>query len=100
MAMATTPNIINGSMKADIRADKVAAESGMDLATVAEALKGPSENVAEKIAQIQANSNLSDTERMMDMQVQLNIWSTITNLRTGMIKTVSDSLKTIVRNIN
>lgn len=98
--MATTPNIINGSMKTDIPANKVAAESGMDLANVAEALKGPSENVAEKIAQIQADSNLSDTERMMDMQVQLNIWSTITNLRTGMIKTVSDSLKTIVRNIN
>ena len=35
----------------------------------------------------------------MDMQVALNIMSTITNLRTNMIKTVSDSLKAIVRNI-
>jgi len=83
-----------------IRASNVTtSDGGMDLLTVADALKGPSANVAEKIAQIQANSNLSDTERMMDMQVALNIMSTITNLRTNMIKTVSDSLKAIVRNI-
>lgn len=93
-------NTIPGSGTPSIRAGNVAStDGGMDLLTVADALKGPSMNVAEKIARIQADSNLTDTERMMDMQVALNTMSTITNLRTNMIKVVSDTLKAIVRNI-
>lgn len=93
-------NSINGTTQIDIRSRTVtSSDGGMDLFTVADALKGPSANVADKIDQIQRNTNLSETERMMDMQVALNMMSTITTLRTGMIKTVSDSLKAIVRNI-
>jgi type III secretion protein F len=93
-------NSIPGSGGPSIKAGPAASsDGGMDLLTVADALKGPSINVAEKIARIQADSNLTDTERMMDMQVALNTMSTITNLRTNMIKVVSDTLKAIVRNI-
>lgn len=55
--------------------------------------------VEQDIARIEQNANLSDTEKMFAMQMAMNTWSAITNLRTNMLKTVSDSLKTIVRNV-
>ncbi|MEM8794828.1 MAG: EscF/YscF/HrpA family type III secretion system needle major subunit, partial [Pseudomonadota bacterium] len=42
---------------------------------------------------------LSDTEKMFSMQMAMNAWSAITNLRSNMLKNVSDALKTIARNV-
>ncbi|MEM6677607.1 MAG: EscF/YscF/HrpA family type III secretion system needle major subunit [Pseudomonadota bacterium] len=55
--------------------------------------------IEEDIARIEQNANLSDTEKMFSMQMAMNTWSAVTNLRTNMLKSVSDSLKTIVRNV-
>ncbi|EHS52677.1 type III secretion system needle protein [Rhizobium sp. PDO1-076] len=51
------------------------------------------------IRDIEQNSNLSDTEKMFSMQMAMNSWSAVTNLRTNMLKDVADVLKTIARNI-
>ena len=51
------------------------------------------------IRSIEQNANLSDTEKMFSMQMAMNTWSAITNLRTNMLKSVADSLKTITRNV-
>lgn len=56
--------------------------------------------VESDIAAIEANANLSDTERMFAMQMAMNTWSAISNLRTNMLKSVSDTLKAVVRNVN
>lgn len=51
------------------------------------------------IRNIERNANLSDTEKMYSMQMAMNTWSAVTNLRTNILKSVSDTLKTIVRNV-
>jgi type III secretion apparatus needle protein len=51
------------------------------------------------IRQIEQNANLSDTEKMFSMQMAMNTWSAVSNLRTNMLKSVSDTLKTIARNV-
>jgi type III secretion protein F len=51
------------------------------------------------IRNLQNATNMSDTEKMFAMQTTMNTWSTITNLRTNVLKSVSDSLKTITRNV-
>ena len=51
------------------------------------------------IREIEQNANLSDTEKMYSMQMAMNTWSAVTNLRTNIMKSVSDTLKTIVRNV-
>jgi len=33
------------------------------------------------------------------MQMAMNTWSAISNLRTNMLKSVADTIKTIVRNV-
>ncbi|MEO9739336.1 MAG: EscF/YscF/HrpA family type III secretion system needle major subunit [Roseobacter sp.] len=55
--------------------------------------------IEEDIRNIEQNTNLSDTEKMFSMQMAMNSWSAVTNLRTNMLKSVSDSLKTIARNV-
>ena len=56
-------------------------------------------SVEDDIRNIEANANLSDTEKMFSMQMAMNTWSAISNLRTNMLKSVSDTLKTITRNV-
>lgn len=72
---------------------------GFDLVLRQEFLQAQTAEVEKSIEVIEANANLSDSEKMFQMQMALNTWSAITNLRTNMLKTVADSLKTIVRNV-
>lgn len=72
---------------------------GLDLLWSQSYLHGQMQKIEEEIQAIEANGNLSDTERMFAMQIAMNSWSAISNLRTNMLKSVSDTLKTIVRNI-
>ena len=51
------------------------------------------------IRNIEQNANLSDTEKMFSMQMAMNTWSAISNLRTNILMTVSDTVKTIARNV-
>ena len=57
-------------------------------------------NVENDIRSIEQNANLSDTEKMFSMQMSMNSWSAISNLRTNMLKSVADTLKSVARNIN
>jgi len=72
---------------------------GFDLAWFQAQLQTQQTTIEDQLRAVQANENLSDTERMFEMQMLMNTWSTITNLRTNMMKSISDSLKTIVRNV-
>lgn len=85
-----------------VQADPSAAFSrrvGFDLAWFQAQLQTQATTIEDQLRSVQANENLSDTERMFEMQMLMNTWSTITNLRTNMMKSISDSLKTIVRNV-
>lgn len=73
---------------------------GFDLIYRQSELQSQMAAIEEDIRNIEANTNLSDTEKMFSMQMAMNSWSAITNLRTNMLKNVSDSLKTIARNVN
>ncbi|MGV6871592.1 EscF/YscF/HrpA family type III secretion system needle major subunit [Pseudochelatococcus sp. B33] len=72
---------------------------GFDLIWRQKYLQTQMGDIEEQIAAIEANANLSDTERMFAMQMAMNTWSAISNLRTNMIKNVSDTLKAVVRNV-
>lgn len=72
---------------------------GFDLIWRQEYLQQQIAGIEEDIRAIEANANLSDTEKMYSMQMAMNTWSAVTNLRTNIMKSVSDTLKTIVRNV-
>ena len=72
---------------------------GFDLIWLQSQLQTQMKTVEDDIRNIQANANLSDTEKMFSMQMAMNTWSAISNLRTNMLKSVSDTLKTITRNV-
>lgn len=72
---------------------------GFDLIWRQEYLQTQIAGIEEDIRNIEANANLSDTEKMYSMQMAMNTWSAVTNLRTNIMKSVSDTLKTIVRNV-
>ena len=76
------------------------SRDGFDLIGLQNQLQTQMANVENDIRNIEANANLSDTEKMFSMQMAMNTWSAISNLRTNMLKSVSDTLKTIARNIN
>ncbi len=76
-----------------------ANRDGMDLIFRQSQLQSQMAAIEEDIREIEQNANLSDTEKMFSMQMAMNSWSAITNLRSNMLKTVSDSLKTIARNV-
>jgi type III secretion apparatus needle protein len=76
-----------------------AVRDGFDLIWRQTFLQDQMRGIEEDIAAIEENANLSDTEKMFSMQQAMNTWSAVTNLRTNMLKSVSDSLKTIVRNV-
>lgn len=72
---------------------------GFDLIWRQEHLRTQIEGIENDIREIETNANLSDTEKMYAMQMAMNTWSAVTNLRTNIMKSVSDTLKTIVRNV-
>lgn len=72
---------------------------GFDLIWRQEYLQSQIATIENDIREIEQNANLSDTEKMYSMQMAMNSWSAITNLRTNIMKSVSDTLKTIVRNV-
>lgn len=56
--------------------------------------------IEKDIRDIEKNANLSDTEKMFSMQMAMNAWSAVSNLRTNMLKSVADTLKSIARNVS
>jgi len=72
---------------------------GFDLVWRQEYLQDQISHIEDSIRQIEQNANLSDTEKMYSMQMSMNTWSAVTNLRTNIMKSVSDTLKAIVRNV-
>ena len=75
-----------------------ANRNGFDLVYRQAVLQQQITDIEADIRQIEA-SNMSDTEKMFSMQMAMNSWSAVTNLRTNMLKSVADSLKTIARNV-
>lgn len=73
---------------------------GFDLIWSQQALASQMQNAQTQMQTIENNDNLSDTEKMFDMQMTMNTWSSIANLRTNVLKSVSDTLKSIGRNIS
>ncbi|MFC0217420.1 type III secretion apparatus needle protein [Pseudochelatococcus lubricantis] len=78
---------------------KLPEEDGLDLIWAQSHMGEQMRSIEAEIQAIEANANLSDTERMFAMQIAMNTWSAISNLRTNIIKSVADTLKGIVRNI-
>lgn len=72
---------------------------GFDLIWRQDYLQTQIAGIETDIREIEQNANLSDTEKMYAMQMAMNTWSAVTNLRTNILKTVADTLKTIVRNV-
>ena len=72
---------------------------GFDLIWRQQYLQEQIAGIEDDIREIEQNANLSDTEKMYSMQMAMNTWSAVTNLRTNIMKSVSDTLKTIVRNV-
>ncbi|QPH56041.1 EscF/YscF/HrpA family type III secretion system needle major subunit [Pontivivens ytuae] len=72
---------------------------GFDLIWRQEYLQTQIAEIEDDIRAIEQNANLSDTEKMYSMQMAMNTWSAVTNLRTNIMKSVADTLKTIVRNV-
>lgn len=74
-------------------------QDGFDLIWRQKYLQDQMKKVEDDIRSIEQNANLSDTEKMFSMQMAMNTWSAISNLRTNMLKSVSDTLKAVVRNV-
>jgi type III secretion protein F len=72
---------------------------GFDLVWRQKYLQDTMAKVEDDIRSIEQNANLSDTEKMFSMQMAMNTWSAVSNLRTNMLKSVSDTLKSIARNV-
>ncbi len=76
-----------------------ATRDGFDLVYRQTELQNQIIAIEKSMRDIEQNTNLSDTEKMFSMQMAMNSWSAVTNLRTNILKSVSDSLKTIARNV-
>jgi type III secretion apparatus needle protein len=72
---------------------------GFDLIWSQQYLGTQMQGIEGDIRNIEQNANLSDTEKMFSMQMAMNTWSAVSNLRTNILKSVSDTLKTIARNV-
>lgn len=92
----TTPNSPNYSFTPDNYVNK----NGFDLIWRQKQLQQQMGAIEEDIRAIEQNANLSDTEKMFSMQMAMNTWSAVSNLRTNMLKTVADTLKSIARNVS
>ena len=99
--MALTGNTTNdGTLDPKVyNAAAFAERDGFDLIWRQEYLQTQIAEIENDIRAIEQNANLSDTEKMYSMQMAMNTWSAVTNLRTNIMKSVADTLKTIVRNV-
>jgi type III secretion protein F len=79
--------------------EKFSNQDGFDLVWRQKYLQEQMKKVEDDIRTIEQNANLSDTEKMFSMQMAMNTWSAISNLRTNMLKSVSDTVKAVVRNV-
>lgn len=113
MAGTTAVDIYNGAMAGTVQTTPDAPnysfdptttpfinKNGFDLIWSQNQLQTQMGAVEQDIRDIEQNANLSDTEKMFSMQMAMNTWSAISNLRTNMLKSVSDTLKSIARNIS
>jgi len=105
MAGGTAPTIFTsiagtGTNSAGINESAYANLDGFDLIWSQQYLQTQMNQANTDINNIEQNANLSDTEKMFEMQMAMNTWASIANLRTNIMKSVSDTLKTIGRNIN
>ena len=96
---ATATQVMFSDPGLDPNTDQYKRIVGFDLAYFQAQLQDQGSKLEDSLRAIQQNENLSDTERMFEMQMLMNTWSTITNLRTNMMKSISDTLKTVVRNV-
>jgi type III secretion protein F len=78
---------------------KYVNRDGFDLIWRQKQLGDQMSKIEDDIREIEENSNLSDTEKMFAMQMAMNSWSAISNLRTNVLKSVADTLKSIARNV-
>lgn len=78
---------------------KYVNRDGFDLIWRQKQLGDQMQKIEADIREIEQNANLSDTEKMFAMQMAMNSWSAISNLRTNMLKSVADTLKSIARNV-
>ncbi|MEL6839004.1 MAG: EscF/YscF/HrpA family type III secretion system needle major subunit [Pseudomonadota bacterium] len=90
---ANPPGFADGDLRYNANRD------GFDLVFRQSQLQNQMAEIENDIREIEQNTNLSDTEKMFSMQMAMNAWSAVTNLRSNMLKNVSDSLKTIARNV-
>lgn len=74
-------------------------KDGFDLVWSQQNLQGQMAKIEDDIRNTQQNGNMSDVERGFSIQMSMNAWSTIANIRTNTLKAVSDVLKTCARNI-
>lgn len=79
--------------------DTYVNRDGFDLVWRQKYLQDMMANLEGSIRGIEQNANLSDTEKMFSMQMAMNTWSAVSNLRTNMLKSVADTLKSIARNV-
>ncbi|MDO6966487.1 EscF/YscF/HrpA family type III secretion system needle major subunit [Rhizobium alvei] len=96
----TTATAMNATLTSiSVDSTSFRRQQGFDLAYFQSQLQTQGQKLEDQLRAIQQNENLSDTERMFEMQMLMNTWSTITNLRTNMMKSISDTLKSIIRNV-
>ncbi|WP_375453291.1 EscF/YscF/HrpA family type III secretion system needle major subunit [uncultured Methylobacterium sp.] len=89
----------NETTRATYSTTPLTGYDGFDLIWRQNQLQAQMKNIENDIRSIEQNSNLSDTEKMFSMQMAMNSWSAISNLRTNMLKSVSDTLKSVARNV-
>lgn len=94
---ATTPNSGTYNLPTDYY--KYLNRDGFDLIWHQRFLQNQMASVETDINNIEQNANLSDTEKMFAEQMAMNSWSAISNVRTNMLKSISDTLKAVARNI-
>lgn len=86
-----TPTAVKGSYE---------NRDGFDLVLLQSGLQAQMKAIEDDIKNIQQNANLSDTEKMFSMQMAMNSWSAVSQLRTNMLKSVSNTLQKIVSNVD
>lgn len=72
---------------------------GFDLVWSQQELQVQMTNIETNIDNIENNANLSDTEKMFSMQMAMNTWSAVANLRTNELKSIADVLQNVDRNV-
>jgi type III secretion protein F len=103
--MASTAEIINPTSTDASWAPSAAwtgtftIRDGFDLIWSQSILQEQMAAIETDIRTIEANANLSDTEKMFAMQMAVNTWNIIATMRTNIMKSISDVAKNICRNI-